>query len=155
MNENKSDIHNYNLQPFKINVLDKEQALLEKLVSLIRFSFDSDPVESIKGKIRHFYDLYYFMNDDDCISFINSEEFRSKLVDLLAHDREIFDEPIGWKEKSLKDSPLVNDFDNIWTQLKTTYTTELSALAYSQIPDETDIAKSFKEILLLTQKNSA
>ena len=39
---NEKYIEEYELQPFTINVLKKEQTLLEKLVSLIRFSFDED-----------------------------------------------------------------------------------------------------------------
>ena len=59
--DNTEIIEQYNLQPFQINVLDKKQTLLEKLASLIRFSFDENPVESMKNKIRHFYD--HFLNE--------------------------------------------------------------------------------------------
>ncbi len=52
-------VKKYNLESFNINILNKEQTLIEKLVSLIRFSFDEQPIESVSGKIRHFYDLYY------------------------------------------------------------------------------------------------
>lgn len=45
--------------PFLINVMDKKQTLIEKLVSLIRFFFDKDAVTSLTGKICHFYDLYF------------------------------------------------------------------------------------------------
>ena len=36
----KDLIKKYELEPFTLNVLDKKQTLLEKIVSLIRFSFD-------------------------------------------------------------------------------------------------------------------
>ena len=52
----------YNLQPFELNILSKEQTLLEKMVALIRFSFQENTVESLAEKIRHFYDLYYLNN---------------------------------------------------------------------------------------------
>ncbi|MDP1624755.1 MAG: nucleotidyl transferase AbiEii/AbiGii toxin family protein, partial [bacterium] len=55
--DNEALIKKYTLQPFQVNVLDKEQTLLEKLVSLIRFSFDADPKTSIASKIRHFYSI--------------------------------------------------------------------------------------------------
>ena len=58
---NESYIEQYNLQSFQLNVLSKEQTLLEKMVSLIRFSFEINLTESISEKIRHFYDLYYLM----------------------------------------------------------------------------------------------
>jgi len=144
-------IEQYNLKPFQVNVLNKEQTLLEKLVSLIRFSFAEDPVESMKEKIRHFYDLHYLMNDSDCVSFVNSEDFKKKFDDLLIHDREIFDDPSGWQDKEINESPLIDDFENIWNQIKSTYKTELLALAYVAIPDESVVAESFKELVNLIQ----
>jgi len=101
---NTQIIVQYDLQPFQINVLDKKQTLLEKLASLIRFSLDENPVESIKNKIKHFYDIYYLINDTDCNSFSKTKEFKTKFNELLIHDKEIFDEPVGWKNKSIYDS---------------------------------------------------
>jgi predicted nucleotidyltransferase component of viral defense system len=72
-------IDQFNLQPFEINVLSKEQTLLEKLVSLVRFSFDENPVESLSGKIRHFYDLHFLMIDRECAAFVLSESFSQSL----------------------------------------------------------------------------
>ncbi|MBN1181571.1 MAG: nucleotidyl transferase AbiEii/AbiGii toxin family protein [Bacteroidales bacterium] len=148
---NEKVIQQYDLQPFQINVLNKEQTLLEKLVSLIRFSLDNNPVESISKKIRHFCDIHYLMNDPDCALFTNSNEFKKKFNELLVHDKEIFDEPIGWREKSIAESQLITGFDNLWEQIKQTYKSELSALAYTTIPEETDVAKSFKELIKLIQ----
>jgi predicted nucleotidyltransferase component of viral defense system len=54
---NEKYIEQYGLQPFKVNVLSKEQTLLEKTISLIRFSFEENAIESTSEKIRHFYDL--------------------------------------------------------------------------------------------------
>ncbi len=137
----------FNLQPFEINVLSKEQTLMEKLVSLIRFSFAENAVESISQKIRHFYDLYFLMKDKDCAAFIQSAKFKKQFDEILRHDRELFDEPEGWKKKSVAESPLVTDFANIWKQVKGKYRTELSALAYTPIPDEGLIAKQFQILL--------
>jgi len=142
-----SIIQDHGLQAFYVNVLDKEQTLIEKLVSLIRFSYDDNPVESIKKKVRHFYDLHYFMKDADCVSFVKADGFNNKVNELLAHDREIFDDPSGWKNKAITESPLLNDFDDIWNQIKSTYKTELSAFAYSAIPTEEEISQSFRELI--------
>ncbi len=143
------DIHEHSLEPFNIKLLDKRQTLIEKLVSLIRFSYDIDATQSIGSKIRHFYDLYYLVADPDCANFIKSSEFTNSFNALLKSDKEIFDHPDGWSSKSLNESPLLNNFDSIWNQLKNIYQKELSALAYKDIPSEEDIARSFK---LLTGK---
>lgn len=144
---NEKYIEQFNLEPFEVNVLNKEQTLMEKTVSLIRVSFESNPAESIAKKIRHFYDLYFLMNDAECIEFVKSNKFKNEFEKILKHDKEMFDEPIGWKNKSLKESPLINDFENVWKQVKETYKTELSVLAYTPIPDEKKVAGRFKELM--------
>lgn len=89
-------INKYNLESFELQILDKKQTLNEKVVSLIRFSFDKNPTNSISGKIRHFYDLHYLINDEDCEGYIESHKFKEDIIELIRHDRETFDEPVGW-----------------------------------------------------------
>ncbi len=146
---NEKYISRYSLEPFEVNVLNKEQTLLEKLVSLIRVSFEEKPIDSIAGKIRHFYDLYFLLNDKDCAAFVKSAGFKKQFDAIIEHDRKLFDEPTGWKDKSINESPLLGDFESVWKQLKGIYTTELGALAYTTIPDENKVAVQFKNILKL------
>jgi predicted nucleotidyltransferase component of viral defense system len=137
---NEKYIEQYNLQSFEVNVLSKEQTLLEKMVSLIRFSFKENTVESISEKIRHFYDLYYLMKSPECIEFVASDSLKKQFDTILGHDREMFEEPKDWQNKSISESPLVTNFSTLWKQIKEKYQTELSALAYRPIPDEKDVA---------------
>lgn len=146
--KNQKYIEHYNLQSFDLNVLSKEQTLLEKLVSLIRFSFNENTMDSISEKIRHFYDLYYLMNSSDCFEFVASDMFKKQFDAILQHDRVMFEEPKGWRTKSISESPLVNDFANIWKKLNEKYKSELSALAYKPIPDEREVAKSFEKLII-------
>ena len=140
-------IEQYSLQPFTLNILRKEQTLVEKLVSLIRFSFSQNPTDELSKKIRHFYDLYFLMNDSECSSFVLSDDFKIHFNMILNHDRTIFAEPEGWQEMALEESPLMIDFKSIWSKIKTTYQTELSALAYKQIPHEREIAINFESLI--------
>lgn len=144
---NENYIEKYDLQSFEVNVLGKEQTMLEKAVSLIRFSFEENTVESISKKIRHFYDLHFLMNNPECAEFVASDSFKKQFDIILIHDREMFEEPRGWQTKQLEDSPLINDFSKIWEQIKAKYQTELSAFAYRAIPDEASVAKSFIELI--------
>ena len=144
---NEAYIEEHHLQPFEVNVLSKEQTLLEKMVSLIRCSFEENTVEALQGKIRHFYDLYFLMKDEECAAFISSGGFKPQFDVILQHDREMFEEPKGWQKRLLAESALVNDFDNIWKQIKEKYQTELSALAYRPIPSEAVIAKHFSDLI--------
>jgi len=137
-------IKEFRLYPFEVNVLNKEQTLLEKLVSLIRFSLDEEPISSISTKIRHFYDLYYLAKDEECIQSIKSESFKQQFDILLEHDKALFDEPLGWCNKEINESPLLNNFDSVWSKINELYQSELSALAYRPIPSEKEVAQTFK-----------
>lgn len=147
LNHQNDLIIKYGLLPFIINVLDKKQTFVEKLISLVRFSFEKDPITSLSGKIRHFYDLYFLYNDKDCKVFIDSVEFRKSFNEVWNHDQAAFNEPDGWNGKNPKESVLITEFTIVWDKLKTTYSKELSALAYSEIPDEKKISDSFNYII--------
>ena len=140
-------IEQYDLKPFSINVLDKRRTIVEKLVSLFRFSFEANSVKSLSSKIRHFYDLYYLINDDECSNYIQSADFRYDFQELFIHDQQQFSEPDGWCTKTIKDSPLLKDFSGIWLKLSPNYRKELTPLTFSEIPNEVLIGKCFMRIL--------
>ncbi len=143
---NERYIEQNDLEPFEVNVLSKEQTLLEKMVSLIRFSYVENTAESISKKIRHFYDLYFLMKDPECEKFVASDSFKTQFDYILQHDKGMFEEPTGWQMKEIVESPLIIDFMTIWEQIKGKYQAELSALAYRTIPDAESVAKSFIQL---------
>jgi predicted nucleotidyltransferase component of viral defense system len=144
---NERFIGEYGMDSFEVNVLDKKQTVIEKLVSLIRFSFSDIPIDGIRSKIRHFYDLHHLLQDEECNEFIMSEAFQDEFHKLLEHDKLQFDDPTGWKEKALTDSILMSDFDGVWNQVKQQYNSELGNLAFRAIPEEQEVYDSFKTIL--------
>ena len=144
---NEALVDEYGLQTFALNVLDKRQTLTEKLVSLIRFSLSENHIYDVASKIRHFYDLHYLLQDEECAVYLQSERFRTDFNTLLAHDRATFDKPEGWNSMKIEQSPLLSDFSVMWSKLKETYLKELPAIAFSEIPKEDLVAKSFEVII--------
>lgn len=140
-------IQEYGLQQFSLNILDKRRTMLEKLVSLIRFSFSENPPKELSEKIRHFYDLYYLAKDQECATYLKSSIFQHDLLELIDHDKQEFDEPQDWQTKSINDSPLISDFPNLWKNLRSTYQNELTPLAFSEIPNEKLVAESFIKLI--------
>ena len=140
-------IQEYGLQKFTLNILDKRRTMLEKLVSLIRFSFAENPSKELAKKIRHFYDLFYLTKDEECAKYLQSYEFQQDLSELLIYDKQEFDEPQGWQTKMIKDSPLITDYPNLWTNLRSIYQNELTPLAFSEIPNEKLIEESFMKTI--------
>lgn len=140
-------IEEYALQPFTIRVLDKRRTLLEKTVSLLRFSFAQD-IKELAAKIRHFYDLYFLVNDTECSQYLHSDLFRQEFGELYAHDQATFDHPQGWKNQPHTMSPLLTDFAPVWQNLRSTYETNLPPLAYIQpIPTAEKAAEAFEQII--------
>lgn len=132
--------------PFELNVLDKRQTMCEKIVSLIRFSFDKDAVAGVTAKVRHFYDLYYLMQDSECADYLE-RDFATDLLSLIAHDKEEFDRPPMWKTSDIRTSMLFLDFNNIWQKVIPSYTSEVGALSYGEIPSPKDICEVMTVLL--------
>ncbi len=137
-------IQQYDLPAFTVNVLDKRQTLIEKLVSLVRFSHHG--IEGISSKIRHFYDFHYLLQNDECKEYINSPKFKEEFEAILAHDKEMFADPKGWQDVSIKDIPLFNNTEQVWSELASIYLNELSGLAFAELPDEIEVLESFTQI---------
>lgn len=145
-------IKTYGLEPFTLNILDKRRTMVEKLMSLFRLSFADDVTKAIASKIRHFYDLYYLANDTECTEYIQSADFQKDLSNLLIHDQQAFDEPIGWQSKSIADSPLITDFPSIWEKIRFVYQNELAQLSYGEIPDDSLIKDGFMYLMQILTK---
>lgn len=124
----------YGLNSFSLNILDKRRTLIEKLVSLIRFSFEENPLIALTSKIRHFYDLHFLANDSECVTYIQSVAFQKDFNELIMHDQQVFDIPVGWQNKRVSESPLITDFSSLWKKLRVTYQNELSQLALRLFP---------------------
>lgn len=140
-------IAEYDLDEFKINVLDKCTTMTEKLVSLLRFSLGENPIAELTSKIRHFYDLHFLANDNECRRYLESGQFIDNFTSLIEHDRSMFAKPDGWQTRSIMESPLIVDYDATWSALSKRYAAELPTLAYNVIPKPEEIAVTMKSVL--------
>lgn len=138
-------IKEYGIESFQLNVLDKRQTMIEKLVSLVRFS--QLGVAGISSKIRHFYDLHFLLQDSECQEYIETPKFREDFEEILAHDKKIFEDPKGWQSTAIEDIPLFKETIQVWGELAPIYRSELSKLAFEEIPSESSVIASFKEIV--------
>ncbi len=127
--------------------------MLEKIVSLIRFSFEEDINKSIGSKIRHFYDIHFLLSNKESSDYIESANFIKDLKELIDHDKMVFDEPKGWKEKDFKKSVLITEFEKIWEGAKFNYVKDLPDLFYAKIPGEKDVKKSFETVIKIIKES--
>jgi len=136
-------MNEYDMLPFQLNVLSTNRTLCEKMVSLIRFSFEEDVIAGLTSKVRHFYDIFYILRNDVTQQYIQTD-FSKDLNALIAHDKEVFDVPPKWKQMPTSSSVLFTDFDNLWERIAPIYERELSTLAYRAIPGKDEIITDLK-----------
>lgn len=148
---NEDLIEEYGLKPFSVNVLDKRRTLTEKLVSLIRCSLADSYMPQLTAKIRHFYDLYHLLQDKECQSYLSDKTFLDDFSSLFIHDKQSFDRPEGWRDRRLKDSPLMTDLSSVWNALRNVYLNELPDLAYRTIPEPDSIEASIRKLMEILQ----
>lgn len=139
------------MTPFALNVLDKRRTMCEKVVSLIRFSFEDDAVVGVSSKVRHIYDLYYLMKDSECMEYMNTS-FAQDLLNLIAHDKAEFDRPPLWRTSDIRTSPLFADFKSIWEKVGAVYTSEVGALSYGPIPTSEEIFTEMSRLFDMVKK---
>lgn len=140
------EIEQYDMSPFELNVLDKRRTMCEKIVSLIRFSFENDAIAGLASKIRHFYDLHFMCKDKECKEYLHGE-FPKNLMELIVHDKAEFDRPPLWKDSDILTSILFTDFDGAWKVLAPKYKSELGELTYGELPKPDEIANTIKPLI--------
>lgn len=144
-------IAHLDMAPFELNVLDKRRTMCEKVVSLLRFSFEEDSVVGLTSKVRHFYDLHFLMKDNECREYLDSS-FSVELRDLVAHDKAEFDRPPLWKTSDVSQSPLLTSFSEMWKRIAPVYQSEVGALSFGELPKPEEVAQSMDSLIRIVQK---
>ena len=139
-------IEKYGLQSFELNVLVPESTLIEKILSLIRLSFYENGIDKLKSKVRHFYDLYFLSNSDVCRDYLQTIDFLKHFNRMFEEDKTKFDDPEVWLNSPYSDAPIFTSFDEIWEEVKDTYTTDFKLLVHGEFPGEELIADQFRKI---------
>jgi hypothetical protein len=136
----------YQLLPFELKVLDYKRTFCEKLMSLIRFSHSENPIEYLKKKIRHLYDLHQLLQQEDIQLFFESPAFDELMHQVKEDDIESLRTNIEWIEIHPKEALLFAKPEETWEQLKNVYSKEFSALVYGTLPDESDVLISLLQL---------
>ena len=138
------------MAPFELNVLDKRRTMCEKVVSLLRFSFEEDPVAGLTSKVRHFYDLHFLTKDNECREYLDSS-FPIELRKLVVHDKAEFDRPPLWKTSDVSQSPLLTSFSEMWKRIAPVYQSEVGALSYGELPKPEEVAQSMDSLIRIVR----
>lgn len=144
---NQQDIaEEYNMLQFTVQVLHVKRTLCEKIMSLVRWSYGEDPIQQLKDKIRHTYDINQLLKVEEVNTFFESDEFFSMLESVKEDDLLSFKTDNEWLNHPLKDALIFSQTEEVWSKLKSTYTNEFSRLVYGKLPNESEIDNTIRRV---------
>lgn len=137
----------YGLRPFIAKVLSPTRTLCEKIMSLVRFSYGENPINDLRMKIRHAYDLHQLLQTKHFSDFFYSVDFDRMLLKVGQDDIASYKSNNEWLQFHPGEALIFKDLDNVWSQIKETYETDFRALVFGkEFPRPDDIFQTLKNI---------
>ncbi|MEH6659719.1 nucleotidyl transferase AbiEii/AbiGii toxin family protein [Leeuwenhoekiella marinoflava] len=136
----------YYLLPFEVLVLDTTRTVCEKIMSLVRFSYSSNPIQDLKAKIRHIYDIHQLLKDENLFEFFNSEAFELMLLKVGNDDIQSFKNNNKWLASHPKDALIFKNTEETWYKIRATYQNEFKFLVYGEFPPEDEVLNTLNQV---------
>jgi hypothetical protein len=147
LNNKQADISKENgLLPFYLLALEPIRTICEKIMSLVRFSYGENPIDDLKKKIRHTYDLHQLLKEDVFLKFFQSPDFDEMILRVANDDVASFRNNNKWLVCHPNEALIFNDLENVWGELKTIYNGDFKNLVYGELPKEEAIFETLKMI---------
>lgn len=134
------------LLPFELLALEPIRTICEKIMSLVRFSYGENPIDDLKKKIRHTYDLHQLLKQEEFLKFFQSKAFDEMLLKVANDDVASFKNNNQWLVYHPNEALIFKDLDNVWNELKTIYNGDFKNLVYGELPKEEAILETLKMI---------
>ena len=134
------------LMPFDVRVLEPVRTLCEKIMSLVRFSYGEDPIDDLKKKIRHTYDLHQLLRQQEFLAYFQSNEFPKLLLKVASDDVFSYKNSNEWLAYHPNEALIFKDLDNVWNELKATYNNDFKTLVYGILPLDDSVLEVLKMI---------
>jgi hypothetical protein len=147
MDTKQTDIAKDNgLLPFDLLALEPIRTICEKIMSLVRFSYGENPMDDLKKKIRHTYDLHQLLKQDVFSEFFHSTAFDEMLLKVANDDVSSYKNNNKWLIHHPIESLFFKDLENIWSELKIIYIGDFKNLVYGELPKEEAVLETLKMI---------
>ncbi len=134
------------LLPFELLVLAPIRTICEKIMSLVRFSYGENPIDDLKKKIRHTYDLHQLLKQDEFLKFFQSPAFDEMLLKVANDDVTSFRNNNKWLVYHPNEALIFRDLENVWRELKTIYNSDFKNLVYGELPNSDDVLETLEKI---------
>jgi len=147
LDNKQSDIAKENgLLPFDLLALEPIRTICEKIMSLVRFSYGENPIDDLKKKIRHTYDLHQLLKQDEFLKFFQSTDFDELLLKVANDDVASFRNNNKWLNYHPNEALIFSDLENVWNVLKKIYSGDFKNLVYGVLPKEEAILETLNMI---------
>jgi len=147
LDNKQSDIAKENgLLPFNLLALEPIRTICEKIMSLVRFSYGENPMDDLKKKIRHTYDLHQLLKQNEFLKFFQSTDFDEMLLKVANDDVASFKNNNQWLVYHPNEAFIFKDLENVWSELKTIYIGDFKNLVYGELPKEEVILETLEMI---------
>lgn len=137
-------VEEYGLESFTVQVLQPERTLSEKILALVRASYNQDPIAQLQNKIRHAYDLHMMMATPKLQEFVNSNLLFETLSQSQVDDAASREFQGDWNKLPLSEALIFSDTSTLWNELAKTYTTSFSSLVYGKLPSIEEVRESLR-----------
>lgn len=138
----------YGLLPFEVRVLEVKRTLCEKIMSLVRFSYTEQPIDDLKNKIRHIYDINQLLKDEELENFFESSSFDEMLIAVAKDDVLSFKNNNDWLKYHPKEAIIFSNIEEVWKEIRSAYFGAFKELVYGVLPPEKEVFTS----LLMVKK---
>lgn len=147
LDNNQFSIANENgLLSFDLLALEPTRTICEKIMSLVRFSYGENPLDDLKNKIRHTYDLHQLLKQDEFLKFFQTTYFDEMLLKVANDDVASFKNNNQWLVHHPSEALLFKDLEKVWDELKSTYSGDFKNLVFGELPKEEAILETLKMI---------
>lgn len=127
------------LMPFDVTVLEPIRTICEKIMSLVRFSYSENPIEDLKKKIRHTYDLHQLLRQKEFVKFFNSPDFDKMLLKVAQDDVASYRNNNKWLSNHPKDALIFSQLEKVWKELEPVYNGDFKKLVYGDLPNQESV----------------
>jgi predicted nucleotidyltransferase component of viral defense system len=134
------------MEPFPVRVLAITRTLCEKIMSLVRFSYGDNPIEELKKKVRHIYDIHKLLEDKEVLDFFESKGFEDMLIKVATDDVESYKNNNEWLVHHPSKSKIFSELGDVWVQLEIVYNSEFKRLVYGELPPSPDVLVSLIKV---------
>lgn len=144
-------IERYRLAPFELRVLSKQRTFCEKVMSLVRFSRTDNPIDDLRNKIRHVYDIHQMLQDEEVDRFVDGPGFSDMLIRVGRDDVLGYRNHHDWLFEHPSTALIFESPGETWERLSPVYHGTFRDLVLGDLPAEDALVETLRRVAVRLQ----